>query len=135
MKHHIRWTVAYGALLCTLSVGLTGSDAATQADQADPVVPASIVTTRSVKAVGYQVGGGSTKVDMKTKAGRTKVDVTLKEMTPPSQLGAEFLTYVLWVVTPEGRTGNTGELLTNKNGDGKLSATTPAQTFSLLVTA
>jgi len=28
-----------------------------------------------------------------------------------------------------------GEILVNKNGDGKLSATTPAQTFSLLVTA
>ena len=50
----------------------------------------------------------------RTKAGRTKVDVTLKEMTPPSQLGAEFLTYVLWMVTPEERTGNTGEILINK---------------------
>jgi len=81
MKHHIRWTVGYGALLCTLSVGLTGSDAATQADQADPVVPASSVTTRSVKAVGYQVGGGSTKIDMKgtelmTQAyGEAKVEI------------------------------------------------------------
>jgi outer membrane protein OmpA-like peptidoglycan-associated protein len=42
---------------------------------------------------------------------------------------------VLWVVTPEGRTGNSGELLINKNGEGKLSATTPAQTFSMIVTA
>jgi outer membrane protein OmpA-like peptidoglycan-associated protein len=42
---------------------------------------------------------------------------------------------VLWVVTPEGRTGNTGEILLSKNGEGKLSATTPAQTFSLIVTA
>jgi outer membrane protein OmpA-like peptidoglycan-associated protein len=56
-------------------------------------------------------------------------------MTPPSQLGAEFLTYVLWVVTPEGRTGNTGEILLSKNAEGKLSATTPGQTFSLIVTA
>ena len=56
-------------------------------------------------------------------------------MTPPSQLGAEFLTYVLWVVTPEGRTGNTGEILLSKNGEGKLGATTPGQTFSLIVTA
>jgi outer membrane protein OmpA-like peptidoglycan-associated protein len=61
--------------------------------------------------------------------------VEVKGLKPPSTLGAEFLTYVLWVVTPEGRTGNTGEILLNKNGDGKLSATTPAQTFSLLVTA
>jgi hypothetical protein len=115
-------------------------------------MPASSVITKSVKAVGYEVGGGSTKLDMKgtelmpqasgqakveikTKAGRANLEVNLKGMTPPSQLGAEFLTYVLWVVTPEGRTGNTGEILINKNGEGKLGATTPAQTFSLIVTA
>ena len=74
--------------------------------------------------MGYKVGGGGAKVDLKgtelmprasgvakveanLKAGRTNVEVELKDMTPPSQLGAEFLTYVLWVVTPEGRTGNT----------------------------
>lgn len=56
-------------------------------------------------------------------------------MTQPSNLGAEFLTYALWVVTPDGRTGNTGEILLNKNGEGKLSATTPAQTFAMIVTA
>ena len=78
---------------------------------------------------------GVAKVEAKSKAGRTNVEVELKDMTPPSQLGAEFLTYVLWVVTPEGRTGNTGEILLSKNGEGKLSATTPGQTFSLIVTA
>src|SRR4029077_17600626 len=46
-----------------------------------------------------------------------------------------FLTYVLWVVTPDGRSGNIGEILINKNGDGKVSVTTPAQTFSMIVTA
>jgi len=56
-------------------------------------------------------------------------------MTPPSKLGAEYLTFVLWVVTPDGRTGNSGELLINKNGEGKLVATTPAQTFSIIITA
>jgi hypothetical protein len=45
------------------------------------------------------------------------------------------LTFVLWVVTPDGRTGNLGELIANKNGEAKLNATTPAQTFSLIVTA
>src|SRR6185369_8504259 len=66
---------------------------------------------------------------------RTRVDIEVKAMKPPSTLGAEILTYVLWVVTPEGRTGNTGEILVNKNGDGKLSATTPVQTFTLIITA
>jgi outer membrane protein OmpA-like peptidoglycan-associated protein len=53
----------------------------------------------------------------------------------PSKLGTEFLTYVLWVVSPNGRTDNIGELLINKNGQGKLQATTQLQTFSLIVTA
>jgi len=78
---------------------------------------------------------GWAKVEIKAKAGRSSVEVQMKGLKPPSALGAEFLTYVLWVVTPEGRSGNTGEILLNKNGEGKLTATTPAQTFSLLVTA
>ncbi len=108
--------------------------------------------TKTVRAVGYEVGTGSTKMDMnatelmpsaggeakveiKSKAGRANVEVKAAGLRPPSALGAEYLTYVVWVVTPEGRTGNTGELLINKDGEGKLSATTPAQTFSIVVTA
>jgi outer membrane protein OmpA-like peptidoglycan-associated protein len=78
---------------------------------------------------------GEAKVQAKAKAGLTNMDVTLNGMTPPSKLGAEYLTFVLWTVTPEGHTGNAGEILINKDGVGKLSATTPAQTFSMIVTA
>jgi outer membrane protein OmpA-like peptidoglycan-associated protein len=106
----------------------------------------------STVAIGFTVGGGSTKVDMtgtelmpqaigqakiqaKAKAGLTNIALTVNGMTPPSKLGAEYLTFVLWIVTPDGRTGNSGELLINKNGEGKLNATTPAQTFSIIITA
>ncbi len=123
-----------------------------QPGQANQALPASEVITKSVAAVGYLVGGGSTKVDLngtdlmpaasgqvkveiKSKAGKTNVNAGVKGLKPPSSFGSEFLTYVLWVVTPEGHTGNIGEVLINKNGDGTLSATTPAQTFSLIVTA
>lgn len=152
MKQFARWMPTCAALLCLIFIGFLADRAAAQADQTAEAMPASSVITKSVKAVGYEVGGGGTKLDMKgtelmpqangqakveikTKAGRANLEVNLKGMTPPSQLGAEFLTYVLWVVTPEGRTGNTGEILINKNGEGKLGATTPAQTFSLIVTA
>ncbi len=141
--------VACAILLVSLSSGFSAGDARAQTNQE---VPPSATVTKSVTAIGYEVGGGNTKVDLngtelmpqatgwakveiKSKAGRTSIDVEVKGLKSPSTLGAEFLTYVLWVVTPEGRTGNTGEILINKNGDGKLSATTPAQTFSLLVTA
>lgn len=138
MRSPNKQRVVFAVLLGWLSVGFSAGSAAGQADHE---VPPSHVVTKSVSAVGYIVGGGSTKVDLKgtelmprangvakveakTKAGRTNVEVELKDMTPPSQLGAEFLTYVLWVVTPEGRTGNTGEILLSKNGEAKLSATT-----------
>jgi outer membrane protein OmpA-like peptidoglycan-associated protein len=149
MKRSSKWVVACAISLGWLSSGFSAGDAHAQTNQE---VPQSATVTKSVTAIGYEVGGGGTKVDLngtelmpqatgwakveiKSKAGRTNIEVEVKGLKPPSTLGSEFLTYVLWVVTPEGRTGNTGEILTNKNGDGKLSATTPAQTFSLLVTA
>ena len=118
--------------------------------QAQQDVPESNLVRKSVKAVGYRVGGWSTKVDLKgtelmseatgeakveAKQGKTNIEVSVKDLEQPTRFGAEFLTYVLWVITPDGRTGNTGEILLNKNGEGKLSATTPAQTFSMIVTA
>jgi len=115
-------------------------------------VPPSSLISKSTTAIGFTVGGGSTKVDLKGtdlmpgasgeakvqakgNAGLTNIEVTVTGMTPPSKFGAEYLTYVLWVVTPEGRTGNTGEILLNKDGEGKLTATSPAQTFSMIITA
>jgi outer membrane protein OmpA-like peptidoglycan-associated protein len=145
--------------LCWLCISFLAASAAAQDQtdqeqpgQANQTLPASEVITKSVAAVGYPVGGGSTKVDLnatdlmpaasgqakveiKSKAGKTNVNARVKGLKPPSSFGSEFLTYVLWVVTPEGHTGNIGEVLINKNGDGILSATTPAQTFSLIVTA
>jgi outer membrane protein OmpA-like peptidoglycan-associated protein len=113
-------------------------------------VPESNVTTKSVKAIGYRVGGGSTKIDLigtdlmstasgeakvEAKTGATSIEVSLSGMKQPSALGAEFLTYVLWAVTPDGRTGNIGEIVINKDGEAKFKVTTPAQTFALIVTA
>jgi outer membrane protein OmpA-like peptidoglycan-associated protein len=132
-----------------LALGAVSDPARAQAPQN---VPASSLISKSTTAIGFTVGGGSTKVDLKgtelmaqangeakvqakAKAGLTNIDVTVKGLTSPSKLGAEYLTYVLWAVTPEGRTGNAGEILINKNGEGRLSATTPAQTFSMIVTA
>jgi outer membrane protein OmpA-like peptidoglycan-associated protein len=137
-----RTTLLLFVVLC-LSAGTVAAQS-----QAQP--PASTVTTRTVKAVGYQVGGGKTKVDLKgsslmpqangeaeveAKAGVTNIEVSIKGLAQPSTLGTEFMTYVLWAVSPDGRTSNLGEILTNKNGEGKLSPTTQMQTFSLFVTA
>jgi outer membrane protein OmpA-like peptidoglycan-associated protein len=126
--------------------------AANAAAQAPQEIPASSLISKSTVAIGFTVGGGSTKVDLtgtslmpqasgeakvqaRANAGLTNVEVTVMGMTPPSNLGAEYLTFVLWAVTPEGHTSNLGEILVNKNGQGKLNATTPAQTFSMIITA
>jgi outer membrane protein OmpA-like peptidoglycan-associated protein len=130
------------AVLC-LSTGI----AATQSQQR---APASSIVSKSTKAIGYQVGGGSTKIDLKgtslmpqasgeakveAKKGITQIEAMIMGLGQPSALGTEFLTYVLWVVSPDGRTSNIGELLVNKLGQGKLKATTQLQTFSLIVAA
>jgi outer membrane protein OmpA-like peptidoglycan-associated protein len=138
------WT---GLLLLTALCLSTGAATA----GAQPVLPGSSVITKSTKAVGYQVGGGGTKVDLKgtelmpqangearveAKSAVTTIQVEVKGLSPqPTKLGAEFLTYVLWVVSPDGRTGNLGEFLVDKDGEGKLSVTCQSQTFSLFVTA
>jgi hypothetical protein len=82
-------------------------------------VPAADVVSKSIKAVGYEVGGGSTKViflgtsaapqasgeaKMEAKTGGTSIELKVTSMPQPTTLGAEFLTYVLWTVTPDGTT-------------------------------
>jgi outer membrane protein OmpA-like peptidoglycan-associated protein len=118
--------------------------------QTQQETPASALTTKSIKAIGYQVGGGGTKVDLvgtslmagangeakvEAKKGLSTVEVNINGLDSPMKLGTEFLTYVLWAVSPDGRTNNLGEILTNNSGQGKQKATTQAQTFSLFVTA
>lgn len=130
-------------LLCCLSV----LDTRAQTTQS---TPASDLITRSIPAIGYQVGAGSTMVDLKStglipqasgqakveaKPAITNVEAQVEGLTPPLQLGAEFLTYVLWAVSPDGRAANIAEILIDKSGKGSAKGTTQLQTFSLFVTA
>jgi outer membrane protein OmpA-like peptidoglycan-associated protein len=134
-------------ILATLALCLLGTAARAQSMQD---VPQSNVISKSVMAIGYTVGGGGTKVDLKgtdlmpqangvarvqAKPGATTIEVTIENLESPLKFGAEFLTYVLWAVSPDGHTSNTGEIVVDNNGEGKLRTTTPAQTFSLIVTA
>lgn len=120
------------------------------AAQDKPKVPDSEVVKKSIKAVGYEVGGGSSRViflatnvdanasgeaKVNAKQGGTYIEVKVQGMPQPTTLGAEFLTYILWSVTPDGSTSNLGEIPIDKNGEGKLNTSTPSQTFALGVTA
>ncbi|HTW32619.1 MAG TPA: OmpA family protein [Candidatus Sulfotelmatobacter sp.] len=108
------------------------------------------VYARNARAVNYRNRGGSTTVDIKGtdlepgisgkakvdgKAGRLAIDVELNHMQPPTKFGGQYLTYVLWAVTPEGRAVNLGEILPGGNGKDKIDVTTDLQAFGLIVTA
>jgi outer membrane protein OmpA-like peptidoglycan-associated protein len=113
-------------------------------------VPAADVVSKSIKAVGYEVGGGATKVDflgtsaapqangevkVEAKTGGTSIELKVTALPQPTTLGAEFLTYVLWTVTPDGNTTNIAEIPIDKQGNGKLSTRAQSQTFAMIVTA
>jgi len=115
-----------------------------------PPGPGSSPTGRSISAIGYNVDRGSTMVDLKStgviaqvngqakveaKRAVTTVEAEILGLTSPTSLGAEFLTYVLWAVSPEGSAINLGEVLFDNNGKSKLQATTQLRSFSLFVTA
>jgi len=104
---------------------------------------------RTTKAVNYQHRNGATKIDLEgtpllpkangeakveSKQGYIEIEVEFDDVTPATQFGPEYLTYVMWAVTPEGRATNLGEVLLNGNRS-KLDVSTELQTFSLLVTA
>jgi hypothetical protein len=107
------------------------------------------VTARTAKAINYQHRSGATKIDFRgtellpgargeakveSKQGYTEIEVEFDNLQPANRHGAEYLTYVLWAITPEGRTANLGEILLNGT-KGKLNVTTELQAFALVVTA
>ena len=107
------------------------------------------VVSRTTKAINYRHRSGSTPVDLRgtalmpmakgeaivnSKQGRIEINAHMDHMTPATQYGAEYLTYVLWAVTPEGRPKNLGEVLLSGNNS-KLDVTTDLQTFGLIITA
>ena len=69
-----------------------------------------------------------------SERGRIAIDAEFRNLEPAQKFGAEFLTYVIWAITPEGKANNLGELLLVGN-KAKLSVTTSLQTFGLIVTA
>ena len=108
------------------------------------------VYARTTKAVNYRHRGGATMVDFRGtelmpeiggrakvdgKAGRLAISAELTHMRPAASFGGQFLTYVLWAITPEGRAVNLGEVLPGDNGKDKIDVTTDLQAFGMIVTA
>ena len=119
----------------------------------DPNVPMTVfkvdVVAKTAKAINYRHRSGATKIDFKgtanmpaakgeakveSKQGYIEIEVEYRNLQPANRHGAEYLTYVLWAITPEGRASNLGEILLN-GANGKLNVTTELQAFGLIVTA
>ena len=98
----------------------------------------------------YRLQGGSTKVDfqgsdlLQRASGEAKVegkktnfeiDAKFQGVEDATKFGLEYLTYVLWAVSPQGRPVNLGELTLDKNGNAHVKAFTDLQTFAMVVTA
>lgn len=108
------------------------------------------VVGRTTKAVNYRHRGGSTTVDFKGttlmpevtghakvegKEGRLQIDAEVAKLQPARNLGPQYLTYVLWAITPEGRAVNLGEMAPDAEGKSHITVTTDLQAFGLIVTA
>ncbi len=106
-------------------------------------------TSRTVKAISYQHRSGETKIDfsgtslapnahgsakVEGKKGYIAIEAEFRDLPDATQFGGEYLTYVLWAITPDGRTSNLGEILLDGH-NGKLNITTALQEFGLIVTA
>ena len=108
------------------------------------------VVSRSVKAVNYKHRSGATKLDfagtdlmprangqakVESKKGYIEIEVEFGNLQTPTTFGNEYLTYILWALSPEGRAINLGEVLVGDNRRSKLDVTTDLQAFALVVTA
>jgi outer membrane protein OmpA-like peptidoglycan-associated protein len=109
------------------------------------------VVARDIPAVNYFHRSGSTRIGfqgtsllpqakgeakVESKLGRTVIDANIRGLSPANGFGPEYLTYVLWAITPEGRPVNLGEVLPSggKEGD-HFTVTTNLQAFGLIITA
>lgn len=145
--------IILGLLIAPLAAQVPQSVAPSSSVQVEPMEKTPVfrvnVVSRTTQAVNYRHRGGSTKIDFRgsnlmsraegsatveSKTGRLEIDAKFHHLEPASTFGLEYLTYVLWAITPEGRATNLGEVLLD-DGHGGLHVTTDLQAFGMIVTA
>jgi outer membrane protein OmpA-like peptidoglycan-associated protein len=108
------------------------------------------VVARTTKAVNYRHHSGGTdiafrgtelmqeskgKARVESRTGRIEIDAEFEHLRKARMFGPEYLTYVLWAITPEGRAVNLGEVTPDDDGKSALKVSTDLQAFGLIVTA
>ena len=148
MKTHLM--LAVGITLSLSAFAQTNSQTLTVEPMSTMPTFRVTVISRSVQAVNYQHRSGSSKLDfagtnlmpsahgmaeINSKRGSIAIQAEFGDLQKPTTFGNEYLTYVLWAISPEGRAVNLGEVLLGGNHRSKLNVTTDLQAFALIVTA
>jgi outer membrane protein OmpA-like peptidoglycan-associated protein len=145
-------------LITALLIGSLAGPAAAQvaippAQPSDVNAPTPLfrvtVVGRTTAAINYRPRSGETRVDLVGTAllpeargyadvsgekGYIEIDARFRKMQPATRFGSEYLTYVMWAITPEGRAKNLGEVQIDDD-DARVQVTTEFQAFALIVTA
>jgi outer membrane protein OmpA-like peptidoglycan-associated protein len=139
-----------GSALLAVAAGAQTPSAQPRVDAAQPDAGFRLtVVGRTTPAVNYRPRSGDTEIDFAGTAllpgargkatvsgekGYMKIDAEFDKLQPPGKFGREYLTYVLWAITPEGRAKNLGEVQYD-DSDARVKVTTDLQAFGLIVTA
>ncbi|MBC7924288.1 MAG: OmpA family protein, partial [Bryobacteraceae bacterium] len=149
MKQLFTTLIFSGALCAQVAPNPTQTTPVKVEDAGNPLFKVTVVS-RETKAVNYRFRGGETTVqfqgtaispkttgraEVEGKQGYVEAEVQLDNLQPPQSFGPEFLTYVLWAITPEGRAKNLGEIVAGTAGKNRITVTTEMQTFGMILTA
>ncbi len=147
MRHPL---LAVPILCVSLQPALTQQQKSDAARQEPVPIYKVTVERRTIRALNYGHRSEPTKIDFQgtvllpraqgeakvtSKGGVVEIDCKFEKLEAPSRFGPQYLTYVLWAITPDGRPVSLGEVLTDGSGRSKLKATTSLQAFGLIVTA
>jgi outer membrane protein OmpA-like peptidoglycan-associated protein len=147
MVKAIAAVAAAAALVGTAFAQVADSPPRRDANAAVPVFRVTVVG-RSAAAITYQPRSSTTvdlagtplmpqargAADVSAKTGYLEIDARVDHMLRAPQFGGEYLTYVLWAITPEGRAKNLGEMQM-RGDEAHVHATTELQAFAMIVTA
>jgi len=142
-------TLSIAMLLGASAQAQTQTQVPADSRSARPTFRANVVS-RTTRAVSYRHRSGATKINfqgtdlmpaaagqakVESKRGALEIEAEFSGLDRPTSFGNEYLTYVLWAISPEGRQVNIGEVLVGDNHRSKLDVTTDLQAFALIVTA
>jgi len=146
-----RSSITLSVVMALGASALAGAQTQVPADSGNPTPTyRTNVVSRTTRAVSYRHRSGSTKINFQgtdlmpgaggeakvnSKRGALTIEAEFFGLDRPTSFSHEYLTYVLWAISPEGRPVNIGEVLVGDNHRSKLDVTTDLQAFAMIVTA